>query len=109
MKVYSLYQNDTYIASFSKKETAIEYGKENYMDGWECNVIEEYLSKTPYNMHIGHPYTPLTSSQPIPYTPLTPSQPIPCTAGITLLPGTDHIKTNPGTYPDIYCGVKADA
>lgn len=24
----------------------------------------------------------------------------------TLLPGTP--KTNPGTYPDIYCGVKAD-
>jgi len=88
MKVYSLYQNDTYIASFSKKETAIDYGKENYMDGWECNVIEEYLSKTPYNMHIGHPYTPLT-----------PPQTIPCVSPVISKPPVKY----PDTYPYIYC------
>ena len=93
MKVYSLYHNDTYVASFPNKEDAIFYGKQFYEDGWSCNIIEEYLSKSPL----------LYSA---PYTPLTPSQTIPCNPGITLVPGTP--KTNPGTYPDIYCGVKAE-
>ena len=95
MKVFSLYYNDEFVASFPTKKTAIDYGKENYMDGWSCNIVEEYLSKSP--LLYSAPYT------------LTPSQTIPCTPGVTLIPGTEHIKTNPGTYPDIYCGVKADA
>ena len=51
MKVFSLYHNETYVASFPKREDAIDYGREIYRDGWECNIVEEYLSKTPYNMH----------------------------------------------------------
>jgi hypothetical protein len=58
------------------------------------NPVLEYLHKSP-----------LTYSSPL--TSLTPQQTIPCNPGITLIPGTP--KTNPGTYPDIYCGVKVDA
>ena len=47
MKVYSLYHNETYVASFPNKEDAIFYGKQFYEDGWSCNIVEEYLSKSP--------------------------------------------------------------
>jgi hypothetical protein len=90
MKVYSLYYKDTFVVAFPNREDVVAYGKQFYEDAWDCNIVEEYLSKTPYNMHIGSPYTPLT-----------PQQTIPCNPGITLLPGTP--KTNPGTYPHIYC------
>jgi hypothetical protein len=60
MKVYSLYHNDTYVASFPNKEDAIFYGKQFYEDGWSCNIVEEYLSKSPFTYNIGSPYTPLT-------------------------------------------------
>jgi hypothetical protein len=94
MKVYSLYYKDTFVVAFPDRGSAVDYGKIHYADlAWDCNVIEEYLSKSPI-------YTS-------PLTTLTPSQTIPCNPGITLLPGTPQ--TNPGTYPDIYCGVKADA
>lgn len=46
-------------ASFANKESAISYGKQFYEDGWLCNILEEYLSKSPST------YTP-------PYTLLTP-------------------------------------
>ena len=59
MKVYSLYHNETYVASFPNKEDAIFYGKQFYEDGWSCNIIEEYLSKSP--LLYSAPYTPLTS------------------------------------------------
>ena len=78
MKVYSLYHNDTYVASFPNKEDAIFYGKQFYEDGWSCNIVEEYLSKSPLV------YTP-------PYTTLTPQQTIPCNPGVTLIPGTSQI------------------
>ena len=78
MKVYSLYHNDTYVASFPNKEDAIFYGKQFYEDGWSCNIIEEYLTKSP-----------LTYSSPL--TSLTPPQTIPCNPGITLVPGTPQI------------------
>jgi hypothetical protein len=84
MKVYSLYHNETYVASFPNKEDAVFYGKQFYEDGWSCNIVEEYLSKSP----------PLYSS---PLTSLTPQQTIPCNLGITLLPGTP--KTNPSINP----------
>jgi hypothetical protein len=60
MKVYSLYHNDTYVASFPNKEDAIFYGKQFYEDGWSCNIVEEYLSKSPplYST----PYIPPASS-----------------------------------------------
>jgi len=64
MKVYSLYHKGTYVASFPKREDAVDYGKEIYADGWDCDILEEYLSKSP----------PLYST---PYT-LTPYQTIPC-------------------------------
>ena len=69
MKVYSLYHNDEFVASFPTKESAVFYGKQFYEDGWSCNIVEEYLSKSPilYNA----PYT------------LTPSQTIPCNPGIS--------------------------
>jgi hypothetical protein len=65
MKVYSLYHNETYVASFPNKEDAIFYGKQFYEDGWSCNIIEEYLSKSPplYST----PYIPPASST----TPIT--------------------------------------
>ncbi len=91
MKVYSLYYKDgSFLGAFSSRELAVNYGKMSCADedAWDYDVIEEYLSKSP----------PLYSS---PLTSLTPQQTIPCNPGITLLHGTT--KTNPGTYPDIYC------
>jgi hypothetical protein len=60
MKVYSLYHNETYVASFPNKEDAIFYGKQFYEDGWTCNIIEEYLSKSP--LLYSTPYIPPASS-----------------------------------------------
>jgi hypothetical protein len=90
MKVYSLYYKGTFMAALPNREDAVALGKTHYGEdaGWDCSIVEEYLTKSP-----------LTYSSP--YTTLTPSQTIPCNPGITLLPGTP--KTNPGTYPDIYC------
>jgi hypothetical protein len=86
MKVYSLYHNETYVASFPNKEDAIFYGKQFYEDGWSCNIIEEYLSKSPL----------LYST---PYTPLTPQQTIPCNPGVTLIPGTPQINNSVKAEP----------
>jgi len=60
MKVYSLYHNETYVASFPNKEDAIFYGKQFYEDGWSCNIVEEYLSKSP--LLYSTPYIPPASS-----------------------------------------------
>ena len=90
MKVYSLYDKDkTFLGAFPSRDMCISYAKVLHpnADGWDYDVIEEYLSKSP-----------LTYSSP--YI-LTPTQTTPCNPGITLIPGTP--KTNPGTYPDIYC------
>ena len=76
MKVYSLYFNDKFVVAFSNREDAIEYGKEYYDKfAWDCNIIEEYLSKspplysTPYTPPNPHPhcYTPINSVKPEPY------------------------------------------
>jgi hypothetical protein len=85
MKVYSLYHNDTYVASFPNKEDAIFYGKQFYEDGWSCNIIEEYLSKSP--LLYSAPYT------------LTPSQTIPCVSPVISKPPASY----PDSYPHIYC------
>jgi hypothetical protein len=95
MKVYSLYHNETYVASFPNKEDAVFYGKQFYEDGWSCNIIEEYLSKSPLT------YIP-------PYTPLTPPNTIPC-----ISPNTTKIVHNahpndPKPYFDTYGGVRAN-
>ena len=60
MKVYSLYHKETYVASFPNKEDAIFYGKQFYEDGWSCNIVEEYLSKSP--LLYSTPYIPPASS-----------------------------------------------
>jgi hypothetical protein len=92
MKVYSLYHKNTFVVAFSNREEAVSYGKIHYKnDPWDCNILEEYLSKSL-----------LVFTLPS-YTSFTPKQTIPCNPGITLIP-----ETNPGTYPDIYCGVKAN-
>jgi len=98
MKVYSLYYKDTFVVAFPNREDTMDYGKKHYDEyAWDCNILEEYLSKSPLVYTPSH-YTSLHS--------LTPPQTIPCKPDITLIPGTPQ--TNPGTYPDIYCGVKAE-
>jgi hypothetical protein len=93
MKVYSLYHNETYVASFPNKEDAVFYGKQFYEDGWSCNIIEEYLSKTPYQM-----YT-------LPYT--TPNT-IPCVSpNSTKIVHNSH-PNDPKPHFDTYSGVKAE-
>ena len=91
MKVYSLYYKETFVAAFPNREDAIAYGKQFYEDAWDCNIVEEYLSK----------FQPLYSS---PYTPLTPPNTIPCVSPVISKPPVKY----PDTYPDIYCGVKAE-
>jgi hypothetical protein len=97
MKVYSLYHKGTYVASFPKREDAVDYGKEIYADGWDCDILEEYLSKSP--LLYSAPYT------------LTPSQTIPCNPGISPNP-TKFVHTaqpnDPKPYFDTYGGVKAE-
>jgi len=85
MKVYSLYHNETYVASFPNKEDAIFYGKQFYEDGWSCNIIEEYLSKSP--LLYSAPYTP-------PYNTA-----IPCVSPVISKPPASY----PDSYPHIYC------
>ena len=88
MKVYSLYHHNKFVAAFPKREEAIDYGKSNGGDPWDCNILVEYLSKSPLVFTPPH------------YGTLTPITTIPCNPG--------KPQTNPGTYPDIYCGVKAN-
>ena len=78
------------MAALPNREDAVALGKTHYGEdaGWDCNIVEEYLSKSP-----------LTYSSPL--TSLTPQQTIPCNPGITVLPGTPKI--NPDPYPHIYC------
>lgn len=49
MKVFSLYHKKTFVGAFPNMEDAISYAKRRYGDneGWHCNIIEEYLSKSP--------------------------------------------------------------
>jgi hypothetical protein len=78
MKVFSLYYEDTFVVAFPNREDAINYGKKYYDEyAWDCNIVEEYLVKSP-----------IYSS---PYTTLTPQQTIPCSPGVTLIPGTPQI------------------
>ena len=95
MKVYSLYHNETYVASFPNKEDAIFYGKQFYEDGWSCNIIEEYLSKSPL----------LYSS---PYTPLTPPNTIPCISPNTTKIVHNSHPNDPKPYFDTYNTVRAE-
>jgi hypothetical protein len=89
MKVYSLYHNDEFVASFPTKESAVFYGKQFYEDGWSCNITEEYLSKSP--LLYSTPYIPPASST-------TPNI-MPCVSPVISKPPARY----PDTYPDIYC------
>jgi hypothetical protein len=94
MKVYSLYYKDTFVVAFPNREDVVAYGKQFYEDAWDCNIVEEYLSKTPYNMHIGSPYT----------TPNT----IPCSSPNTTKLVHTAQPNDPKPYFDTYGGVKAE-
>jgi hypothetical protein len=86
MKVYSLYDKDkTFLGAFPSREDAVDYGKNHYGDevGWNYDIIEEYLHKSPIS------YIP-------PYH-ITPNT-IPCTQPI--------ITTVPNTSPNIWCGAQ---
>jgi hypothetical protein len=63
MKVYSLYHRGTYIASFPARQDAVYYGKERGGDPWDYDIIEEYLSKSPYNMFVGSPHIPISPTK----------------------------------------------
>lgn len=102
MKVFSLYYKDEFVASFPTKESGINYAKKFYPaydDAYECNIVEEYLSKSPIVYTPPH-YTSLHS--------------MPCKdSGITLTPPPVISKPParyPDSYPEIYCdgGVRAE-
>jgi hypothetical protein len=78
MKVYCLYYKENFVVAFPNREDAINYGKNYYAEySWDCNIIEEYLHKSPLA------YTP-------PYATITPQQTIPCTPGMTLTSAVIH-------------------
>ena len=60
MKVYSLYYKETFVAAFPERKDAIFYGKQFYEDAWDCNIVEEYLSK--FQPLYSTPYIPPASS-----------------------------------------------
>ena len=85
MKVYSLYNKDkTFLGAFPSRDMCVTYAKVLHpnADGWDYDIIEEYLSKSPLVYTPSH-YTSLHS--------LTPQQTIPCNPDITLIPGTPQI------------------
>lgn len=66
MKVYSLYyEGKTYVCSFPTRQDCINYGKQHY-DGWQCDIVEEYLSRTPIHLLTtpSKPYNPLPTTLP---------------------------------------------
>ena len=85
MKVYSLYYKENYVASFPNREDGIEYAKKYYPaydDAYECNIVEEYLSKSPLVYSPPH------------YTSLHSSPKLDLQTGITLMPGTPQINNS---------------
>jgi hypothetical protein len=65
MKVFSLYHHNKFVASFPSRDEAIDYGKSCGGDAWDYDIIEEYLSKTPFT------YTPNPLTTPGPSIPFT--------------------------------------
>jgi hypothetical protein len=83
MKVYSLYDKDqTFLGAFPSRDMCVCYAKVLHpnADGWDYDILEEYLVKSP-----------IYSS---PYTTLTPQQTTPGVPGITLMPGTPQINNS---------------
>ena len=71
MKVFSLYHLDQYIASFATREDAVEFGMEiRCFNGWDCNIIQEYLTRTPFPTH-----NPSLSYSTVPDTMIDPTKP----------------------------------
>jgi hypothetical protein len=68
MKVYSLYYKDTFVVAFLNREDTIQYGKKYYDKFvWDCNIVEEYLNKTPYqNISTPNTINPITDKPPYP-------------------------------------------
>ena len=94
MKVYSLYYADTFVVAFPNRQDCIEYGKKYYDEySWDCNILEEYLNKTPYQMYI---------------PPYTPSNTIPCVSPNSTKIVHNSQPNDPKPYFDTYGGVKAD-
>jgi hypothetical protein len=78
MKVYSLYFKEKFVVAFPNRQDCVDFGKKYYDEyAWDCNIVEEYLSKSPLS------YTP-------PYTTLTPSQTTPC----NIMRGTPQINNS---------------
>jgi len=93
MKVYSLYYKDTFVVAFPNREDAVDYGKKYYDEyAWDCNIVEEYLNKTPYQMYIPNPL----------------SNTIPCSSPNTTKLVHTAQPNDPKPYFDIYGGVKAN-
>jgi hypothetical protein len=97
MKVYSLYDKDkTFLGAFPSRDMCVTCAKVLHpnADGWDYDVIEEYLHKSPIS------YIP-------PFNPFTnPGPAIPCVQPpVTTIPPAKY----PSTYPGIYCndGVRA--
>jgi len=89
MKVYSLYYKDTFVVAFPNREDTMDYGKKHYDEyAWDCNILEEYLSKSPLVYTPSH-YTSLHS--------LTPPQTIPCNVGDVPYPFTIDYSQKPQT------------
>ena len=98
MKVYSLYYKDTFVVAFPNREDVVDYGKKHYDEyAWDCNIIEEYLSKSPFTYNIGSPYTPLT-----------PPNTIPCISPNTTKIVHNSHPNDPKPYFDTYNTVRAE-
>ena len=46
MKVFSLYHREQYVASFSTRKDCVDYGRVMGFDAWDCDIIQEYLTRT---------------------------------------------------------------
>ncbi len=96
MKVYSLYYKGLFVVAFPNREDTMCYGMKHYAEyAWDCNIIEEYLSKSPL----------LYST---PYTPLTPPNTIPCISPNTTKLVHTAQPNDPKPYFDTYGGVRAE-
>jgi len=95
MKVYSLYYKDTFVVAFPNREDTMNYGKKHYDEyAWDCNILEEYLNRTPYQM-----YTP-------PYT--TPNT-IPCVSPNTTKLVHNSQPNDPKPYFDTSSEINASS
>ena len=43
MKIYALYFRDAFVIALPTREDCVAYGEQRY-DGWECSIVEKYMS-----------------------------------------------------------------